>query len=202
MKRDVGIRRIVQNELHQPVKIISNQNKKEDTELMVQTDMIDEFKRWERGIIFPNDYWMETFDRQEDNQETRDEQARGFVNGHADIGWGREGVSQSAEASQRGNQNVLCPRPHLIHKNKFDYTKLGNLPDKIQLLADKYILDHGERIMPPSTMRDEDFGKILREKCNLKLSRFESFTIVRQLLGEKVDVDKVSNSHGMNLLIF
>ena len=39
--------------------------------------------------------------------------------------------------------------------------------------------------------RDELFAKKLREIAGLLYSRFESFTIARQLLGRKEDVDKV-----------
>ena len=90
------------------------------------------------------DYWMIIFDEQEIEKKTNDSQNRGFENGHADLGFGREGVSQSAEESQRGNQEILFAIPHIIHKDKFDYKKLGNLPDLIQLLADKYIVDNNK----------------------------------------------------------
>ena len=90
------------------------------------------------------DYWMIIFDEQEIEKKTNDSQNRGFKNGHADLGFGREGVSQSAEESQRGNQEILFAIPHIIHKDKFDYKKLGNLPDLIQLLADKYIVDNNK----------------------------------------------------------
>ena len=87
---------------------------------------------------------MIIFDEQEIEKKTNDSQNRGFKNGHTDLGFGQEGVSQSAEASQRGNQEILFATPHLIHKDKFDYKKLGNLPDLIQLLADKYIVDNNK----------------------------------------------------------
>ena len=90
------------------------------------------------------DYWITIFDEQEIKNKTNDSKNRGFENGHANLGFGREGVSQSAEASQRGNQEILFATPHLIHKDKFDYKKLGNLPDLIQLLADKYIVDNNK----------------------------------------------------------
>ena len=41
-------------------------------------------------------------------------------------------------------------------------------------------------------IRDKIVGKYLRERADLKHSRFESYTVVRQFLGNKVDVDKVS----------
>ena len=87
---------------------------------------------------------MIIFDEQEIEKKTNDSQNRGFKNGHADLGFGQEGVSQSAEESQRGNQEILFAIPHIIHKDKFDYKKLGNLPDLIQLLVDKYIVDNNK----------------------------------------------------------
>ena len=106
----------------------------------------DEFKEYfaQDKIDFDTDYWMDIFDKQENDKETNDSQKRGFKNGHADLGFGREGVSQSAEVSQKGKKDILFAIPHLIHKDKFDYQKLGNIPDQIQLLADKYIRDNGK----------------------------------------------------------
>ena len=201
-EKNVGLWRIVQNELDQPVKIISNHtisnglcsDHKEDSDFFIFSDKTKEFNDYfaNNKLTLDANYWMSFFDKQEQEGKSTDGQARGFVNGHADIGWGREGVSKSAIVSQRGNQHVVCGSPRLIHKDKFDYQKLGNLPDQIQLLADKYIFDNGEKLMPNKTMRDNVFGKELREKLGCKQSRFESFTVVRQLLGRKIDVDQVS----------
>ena len=109
---------------------------------------------------FPTDKWMECFDKQEEEDNIHDEQHCRFKNGYADIGFGRDGVSQSAEVSQKGNKDVIFATPYMINKHKFDYKLLGNLPELIQLAIDKYIFDGGKRLMPsnPDT-RDELFAK-------------------------------------------
>ena len=50
-------------------------------------------------INFPTDKWMECFDKQEEENNTHNEQHRGFKNRYTDIGFGREGVLQVAEES-------------------------------------------------------------------------------------------------------
>jgi len=193
----VSIRRIVQHKLEKLLRIQLENTTEDirDSVFFMMSDKTREFEEHFGGdkIDFPTDDWMECFDKQEEENDTHNEQQRGFKNGYADIGFGREGVSQSAEESQKGNKDIIFATPHLINKRKFDYKLLGNLPDLIQLAADKYIFDGGRELMPrkPDT-RDELFAKKLREISGLLYSRFESYTIVRQLLGRKEDVDKVS----------
>ena len=197
VQKDVSIRRIVQHELETVLRIKLENTTEDirDSDFFMLSDKTSEFEEHFGGdkIVFPTDKWMETFDKQEEENDTHNEQHRGFKNGYADIGFGREGVSQSAEESQKGNKDIIFATPHLINKNKFDYKLLGNLPDLIQLTADKYIFDGGKELIPrqPDT-RDELFAKKLREITGLLYSCFESYTIVRQLLGRKEDVDKVS----------
>ena len=144
-QKRVAINRIVQHQLDKPVRVQDPLQTTECDFLMLSNET-EEFKEYftEDKIKFDSDYWMSIFDQQEDQKNTHDNQKRGFKNGHADLGFGRDGVSRSAEISQKGRKNVLFAIPHLIHKDKFDYKKLGNIPDQIQLLADKYIQDNGQ----------------------------------------------------------
>ena len=201
-KKNIAIRRIVQHELDKPVKILLDHtpttDHEKDSDFFMLSDMTDEFDDYfgEDKLIFDYDHWMDVFDKQEEEHKTNDEQKRGFKNGHADIGFGRDGVSQSAELSQKGNNDIIFATPHLIHKDKFDYKKLGNLSDMIQLAADKFIFDQGEELMPRlPEMRDKVFGNMLRDKTGLVYSRFESFTVVRQFVGNKDDIEQVSHQY-------
>ena len=143
----MSIRRIVQHELETVLRIKLENTTEDirDSDFFMLSDKTSEFEEHFGGdkIVFPTDKWMETFDKQEEENDTHDEQHRGFKNGYADIGFGREGVSQSAEESQKGNKDIIFATPHLINKHKFDYKLPRNLPDLIQLTADKYVFDGG-----------------------------------------------------------
>ena len=112
-EKNVGLRRIVQNELDQPVEIISNHtisnglcsDHKEDSNFFIFSDKTKEFNDYfaNNKLTLDTDYWMGIFDKQEQEGTPTDEQARGFVNGHADFGWGGEGVSKSAIVKEGTN---------------------------------------------------------------------------------------------------
>ena len=107
-------------------------------------------------VTFDTDYWMETFD---EANSGIDSGRRGFVD-FADLGFGRNGVMESAVKTQERGPDNVCGKPTLIHHKSLDYTKLGNLPDKVQELIDdeNIVLDRGRKLMN-CKLRDANFAK-------------------------------------------
>ena len=65
---------------------------------------------------------------------------------------------------------------------------LGNIPDVITELIDRYCYENDEKLMPDEE-RDREFASKLRSRIGLKISRFEAYTIVRQFISTLENFD-------------
>ena len=187
---DVDMQVISKRKLKNPVKILSDlslveglrEGNREESDFIFVSSTTNLFQKFYgkdlAKIPFPTAKWMEFFDKQ---KTSNDNQERGFVHGHHDCGWGREGVSESTHDAQSVDIEFVLAKPRLIGNNDL-MTTLGPLLDQTTMLMDAICYENGERLMN-NKKRDQIFGSILREKTNSKISRFEAYTIVRQPLG-------------------
>jgi hypothetical protein len=188
---DVGIKRFCRHQLKEPLKVIGDHTittgiqagTRADSDFLFLSDDTKLFHHYfgNDKLNLDVDFWMETFDKQQSEGKTTDVQKRGFKDGHVDIGWGRGGVSSSMMETQKKGKEYLLAQPALINKNDVGYRKLGNLPDCVQAFCDDHVRDCGEPLMNDMD-RDEKYAKPLRAKMNLKRSRFEAYTLVRQFV--------------------
>ena len=191
---DVDLRSISQWKTRQPVKVLSDysiqeglrEGVKEESDFTFVSDQTDLWREYFGSlgdIPFPTSKWMNYFDGKTD---TRDKQGRGFAFGHEDVGFGREGVAQSAHLSQQQGREFVLGKPCIIGDSEMMKT-LGPVVDRTTMLMDTICFDNGGRLMNDS-QRNSMFGAKLRTLIRSRHSRFEAFTIVRQPLGKAADV--------------
>ena len=182
--------------LDEPLKLLSNHSISEglrsgqyqESDFYFISNRTELFKRFfSDGLIKINlDYWMVEFDKL---GRQCDELRRGFVS-YVDIGWTREGAISSTENSQTQSADTLCAKPSILGEDEY-FRQLGNLPDLIMAITDKVVFDNETKLMWDEE-RDNKFARILREKMNCNLARFEAYTLVRQpicKLGDESNID-------------
>ena len=195
---DVDLRVIPSWKLKDPVKVVSDlslvhglrEGRKEESDFVFvsgQTKLFQQYFGGDLGQIpFPTSRWMEFFDQQALKSDQLDKLGRNFKFGHHDCGYGREGVSTSAHASQDEGIDFVLGKPHTIGDKEMMAT-LGPVLDRTTLMMDNVCYENEERLMNDPE-RDTTFGADMRTKTNSSHSRFEAYTIVRQPLGS---ADKV-----------
>ena len=191
---DTDLKVIGTSQLCRPVKVINDssiseglrEGNKEESDFIFILDQTELFKSYYgdlEELNFPTAKWMEFFDKE---GPKRDLHGRNFRFGHHDLGFGREGVSMSAHASQDEGLEFVMGKPQIIGNREMAAT-LGPLVDRTTLLMDATCFENGERLMNDDE-RDSVFGDFLRRMTNSKHSRFESYTVVRQPLGRRLAV--------------
>ena len=130
-----------------------------------------------KKMRFDVDFWMNKFD----NKQGTDQHGQGFVDGHVDLGFTREGATKNILKTQKEGINTVSSIPVLMG-DKDDYKQLGSLPDDIMTITDKYVFENGKNLMWERE-REKQFAQVLRARIGkqCKKSRFEAFTLVRQL---------------------
>ena len=112
------------------------------------------------------------------------------MDGHTDGGYTREGALTNTRYSQSTLGEHVCKRP-VIFGSDDDLKLLGNIPDAISEIIDRYCFENNTQLMPDK-YRDAMFAAKLRKKIGLRKSRFEAYTIVRQFISHKDNFDPSS----------
>jgi len=195
---DIKITKFCDDDLNEPIKIISDHSiseglragNQEESEFYFFSERTEVFKTLmnDDRLQFDLDKLMKKYDEETAlSNITSDELSRGFVDGHTDIGFTREGALTNTINSQTKSGEHVCARP-VIFGSDSDLKLLGNIPDAISEIMDRYCFENNCKLMPDDD-RDEMFAAVLRSKIGLKKSRFEAYTIVRQFISRLKDFD-------------
>lgn len=187
---DIGFQKKVN--LCNPIKMLSDNSieeglragQKEEADFYFFSNKTTQFNHFfdEKKIMFDVDFWMKKFDDKQGNKI--DQHGRGFVDGHVDLGFTREGATKNILKTQKEGIDTMSSIPILMG-DKDDYKQLGTLPDNIMTITDKYVFENDKNLMWEGE-REKQFAQVLRERIgkHCTKSRFEAFTLVRQLVLE------------------
>ena len=195
---NIQLKRYSVADLREPIKIISDNSisnglragNREESEFYFFSDQTEIFNTLFNNdrLEFDLDKLMTKYDKQAAlSTNTTDELSRGFVDGHTDLGFTREGALTNTRQSQSKSGEHVCARPTIMGSEE-DLKLLGNIPDVITELIDRYCYENDEKLMPDEE-RDREFASKLRSRIGLKISRFEAYTIVRQFISTLENFD-------------